>query len=320
MKKPLIRIFISIVLAIIICELAYLFVAQQVRKHECHMSQKLTEIFENKTPYDILFVGSSKTHTDINPQIIDSICHTNSYNAGVDGISLFEFKMIFDGYLANHPPPKLLVLSFDLHSFTGKKDFFKNVQYFPFVNNEVVDTTLNNNGNNTERIKWFPFLNLTNYSDDQKIIYYLKNQKGITEIQKGEFDYNGYLSNTLETISSKTPEVHFPTTLEFSQNGLNFLQSILEKCRLSNMKVILVYSPEYNSILIKNYTNATQIFKSVKDLAKKYEVPLLRNDSLKLCTNPDLFFNVGHLNRPGAQVYSRILANQINQIISVSNN
>ena len=124
MIAPIKRILVSCILAYIICLLSFLIIKKEIDRYKKHTTSRLTEIFCNKTNYDVLFLGSSRTHLIINPAIIDSICKVNSYNAGMEGANLYEFDMVLKAYLENHPSPQWLVLTIDLHSFTTLRKRF----------------------------------------------------------------------------------------------------------------------------------------------------------------------------------------------------
>ena len=76
-----------------------LVVQKGLRIYSNHSTERLTEILADTTNFQMIFIGSSRTHTSINPRIIDSILDINSYNAGVEGGNLFEFNMIFNAYV-----------------------------------------------------------------------------------------------------------------------------------------------------------------------------------------------------------------------------
>ena len=287
-----------------------MFVKTGLHKYNNHSTERLTEILENNTYYDILFIGSSRTHTTINPKIIDSICKVSSYNAGIDGGNLFEFKMIYNAFLQNHPSPGLLVLTIDLSSFNLQKKFFNYTQYFPFLNNKVVDSSLSNNGHNTMPQKIFPFLSITDF-DDYSRGNAIKGLTGAgTQIAPGEFQYKGYLSNTNSFISSINT-LKTPGQIVVSEDAIKDLRDILETCKKNNTRLIFTYAPEFNFELQKQVSNSKQIFEMISGIAKENNIEYLRGDSLDICRNPKLFANFGHLNTKGAAEYSEILAKDL---------
>jgi hypothetical protein len=287
-----------------------MFVRTGLHKYNNHSTARLTEILENTTYYDILFIGSSRTHTTINPRIIDSICKVSSYNAGIEGGNLFEFKMTYNAFLQNHPSPKLLILTIDLSSFNLQKKFFNYTQYFPFLNNRVIDSSLSNNGHNTMTQKIVPFLSIVDFDD-----YSRSNAiKGLTgegaQIAEGEFQYKGYLSNTNNFISSiKTSRA--VSQIAVGEDAINDLRDILEICKKNNTRLIFTYAPEFNFELQKQTSNSKQILAMISRIAKENNIEYMRGDSLGICSDPKLFVNFGHLNTKGAAEYSGILAKDL---------
>ena len=99
--SPYKRILIAALLILVICQASFLLYKRGIDRYNYYEKNKLDELLNKQTDYDVLFVGSSKTHFDINPAIVDSVCKLSSYNAGMEGGNLFEFNMIVQAYLQN---------------------------------------------------------------------------------------------------------------------------------------------------------------------------------------------------------------------------
>ena len=280
-----------------------------------HSDQRhLTELYENNTPYDMLFIGSSRTHRSINPQIIDSICGVNSYNAGVESGSIADFEITLKGYLTHHPAPKSIVLTLDLHSLSKPCQIFYYPQYYPYLDNAAIDQTLIKYGCHTNIIKLFPFLMITDLDDFTKenAIQLLRGRDTL-DIPEGDFDYKGYISNGDKYIEKEKLE-QVIKVMSICDEAIASLEEILDICKEKNIDIIFTYAPEYNFNLQKRRTNVNEIFNYITLKACKNHIPYLRNDSLELCKNPRFFANNGHLNKSGAIVYSAILAKQLNAL------
>ncbi|HRO41276.1 MAG TPA: hypothetical protein PL009_00475 [Flavipsychrobacter sp.] len=312
MKNPVVRVIISVLFAALICQGAWWFLKPCFDRYHTHINGKLTELFLNDTRHDILFIGSSKTHSNIHPGVIDSICSVNSFNAGLDGISLFEYKMILEAYLLRHPAPKMVVLSFDLHSFNGKSEFYDPVQYLPFVKNKVIDTTLSNNGHPTTIFRIFPFLALTKYSDDQKLVEVIKSMLGKNDIALGDFEYKGYLSNSDSVLSNPDFPIQAQNT---TPNGLAFFKDIIATCQEKSIQLVVIYPPEFEARIVRLTPNASAILSTIHQISEANNISFFRHDSLQLRNDVTNFRNTGHLNKKGAVVYSQILATQLKELI-----
>ena len=154
---------------------------------------------------------------------------------------------------------------------------------------------------------------MTDYDDDTKG-YFIKGLSGDSEINKGDFQYKGYASNTDNHITSEEP-VSVPSIMPMTDIASKYLEDILQTCKSKNIKLIFTYAPEYRHKIQADISNSKGILTMIDSVAKKNNITFLRDDSLSICNNPMLFANAGHLNKEGATQYSAILAKQIIIII-----
>lgn len=310
--SPVKKIILFFVIGAIICQLSFVVIKKGSQKYHNHYTTRLTEIFYNATPYDVVFLGSSRTHLSINPQVIDSVCKVNSYNAGIEGAKLYEFDMVLQAYLKSHPAPKWLVLTLDLHSFSMTPKLFNYSLYFSYTKNDVIKEYLVENGYSLLRLKIFPFLEITDYDDDTKGTF-IKGYMGRSEIPAGDFEYKGYLSNTNNVIKDVPPNVP-PQFIEVSDSGIQCLNNIIKVCKTNNIKMIFTYAPEFNLQIEQQNLKRQEILSMISNIAKSNNIPYFRDDSLAICSDPKLFANLGHLNKEGGRIYSNILGNKLNNV------
>lgn len=307
--KPITQILIATVLTIVICQYAFMVVSKGMGNFYLHKEDRMTELFKNTSKHDVIFIGSSRTHTSIDPRIIDSICNVNSYNAGVEGGNLFEFKMIWDAYLENHPAPNILVLTLDINSFDLTRKFFNYTQYYPYLNNTIIKEMLNKNGHKTFLISTFPFLQLSGFDDYTKANA-LRGLGGQNEIPKGDYQYKGFLTNSNKVIKD-TQITASKRIAKIDAEAINLLNDIIISCKKVNTQLIFTYAPEFNMHLQNQFTNKEEVFNLIYNMALKNSIVFFRHDKLELCENPKLFANVGHLNKKGSEIYSIVLGQQI---------
>ena len=150
--------------------------------------------------------------------------------------------------------------------------------------------------------KILPFLRLADYDD------YTRNNalKGLlhkTEIPPTEFQYNGYLSNTMDTIPEK---YNLPERADavISDGSMDLLKDIIQRCKKDSIKLVMVYLPEYRHKILNNTPNASNIIKVFEKFSLENNIELLRHDELALCNDGTLFANPGHLNTRGGKIYS----------------
>jgi hypothetical protein len=314
--NPLYRIITVVTFALIIVWSIATAFNKLLLRQELHDNQRLSEIFENTTPYDILFIGSSRTHRSVYPKIIDSICGVSSFNAGIEAGAIPDFKLMLDGYLIHHPPPAILVLTIDLPSFSTGIKIQKYPQYYPFLNNKGVLNNILASGYGVYLTKLFPFLSITDQDDYTKeMIIQVVRGRDATDLSAGDFEYKGFISNGDAYI--KKPELEkVIKRMNINSESVRYLHAMINECKEKNIKIIFTYAPEYDFHLQKTRTNTDSVFRLIYQIARQNNIPVLRDDSLSICQSPQYFANNGHLNKQGAIVYSAILAEEMKKAIS----
>ena len=312
--RPISRLIIAFVLAGLLCQLSYMIFIKEVKKYQVHNTERLTELLTRTTDFDMLFIGSSRTHFSINPMMIDNVCHTQSYNAGVEGGNLYEFEMMLRAYLENHPAPKWLVLTIDLHSFAEAPKMFNYPVYYPYLQNKTIKRYLEQNDHLSFLKQAVPFLRIMDYDDDTKGSF-IKGLSGKSDIPDNDFQYKGYLSNTSNVIGADEL-LPARSTMKITGERKTCLDSVVNICKRDNIRLIFTYAPEYAKRYQQVVSNAGEILNYINDYAVKHGIPYLKDDGLDICTDPSMFANVGHLNKEGAKRYSVILGKELNGIIN----
>jgi hypothetical protein len=293
------------------------FIEKGHSKYHAHILPKTREIFSAKTAYDGIYLGSSRAHTTIRPSVVDSVTGLSSYNCGNDAANFYEIKMILDGFLANHPNPRYVVLAMDPFSFHFDRTVYYPIQYFGVIQNPAVRSAF-------KELKDYKYLLIRNFRFLRMIYYsdYIKSQAirglmGADEFTtfggKQSIEDRGFVSlgnNCMDTL-----EKHPAKTSIIDKEGLDKLQGIIDTCKARNIRLILTYAPEYNYTFQSTFTGFDRFIRTVDSVASKNSLPFYRDDSLPLCKNPCLFANFNHLNAQGALEYSRILGQRISWIL-----
>jgi len=308
LHKPIYRIILIIIISIILCEVSFIIINKGYRS----FNYQSTELILSKKHYDILYLGSSRILFHLNPLIFDSICDVSSFNGGINGARLTEIKTVFNAYLASHLKPKAIVLNLDLNSFSGRY-FFNYNHYFPYLENEVIKNSLKSTGYYKFQYQLFPFLMLTEYDNVFRSNAF-KGLAGENLSEAFDYNYNGYLSNGFKTLSysDTTFKIHIE---EIQEKNTSSLDEIIETCRMKDIAILFIYSPEFNSGQKRYVTNSDQIFALIDSIAHKNDIDFFRGDILELCNNPLLFANVDHLNEAGAKHFSLIYSNHVRSLI-----
>jgi hypothetical protein len=306
------KIILTLVLGIGLTMIFNYFLQKGASLYHIDKEERVKEIFMRNTAYDILFLGSSRTHSTIFPKVIDSITGLKSYNAGEDGAVIYEFKKRLDGYLLNHPAPSYVILTIDARSLESRKKFFFPLQYFDVMQNPVILESFEEQPDfNMGFIRQLPFMRVIYYDDYAK----KRALSGLFHHSElnlaNQFTYKGYISNgyactdtVLSYASKQNPALMDP-------EGLAFLNSIIDTCKARKIKLVLTYAPEYKFRFQVSISNFPRFTSKIKSIAEQAGISYYRDDSLSICNDPCLFANYGHLNTPGAIEYSKILGKRI---------
>lgn len=292
----------------------HLFVKKGLNQYHYHSVTKFNELFlEKGVQRDVLFLGSSVVHRGINPRVIDSICGINSYNAGLDGTSLFEFYYLLKSYLVNNPAPKCALLNLDAFSFRLDQHTFYFPLYVNYTSNPELANMISQRGYSAPVYKSMPFVVLSDLDDNSKGTF-LKGIMGSNDMKPGDFHYKGYLSNGNETLKGDTTTRYYKVKVD--TGSIQYLDKINALCKQKNIRLILNCAPIFREA---SFTVDQDINRSVTEMitayAQKNNLDFLRGDlQSSLAHNPNYFANHGHLNVPGATAYSKWLAEQLNKV------
>jgi hypothetical protein len=307
----LVKIAVTLVLGLLLSAGFSVLLERGQASFYVHKYSRMKELFARQTAYDILFIGSSRTHTTINPQVIDSITGFNTYNAGAEGGNLYEFKLTLDGYLESHAAPRMVVISIDVHSLrlSNRKIFFP-IQYFWVLQNRKIADAIRSSGEYRYLyIRHLEFLRQIYYSDYMKSLA-LRGLLGQNELEYTGFaEWKGYATNGM-TCADTTLQYDLYEE-EMNQEAVYMLQAMIDTCKKRNIRVELNYLPEYKGKLQATIANFSHFTKIVADVALANNLNFVRDDTLTMCHNHCFFANYGHVNTVGANEYSMILGKRL---------
>jgi hypothetical protein len=306
--KPIGRIVIALLLTWVLCSLAFELAQKGLNSYSKYSTEQMEEVFQKHTPYDLVYFGSSSVHQFINPHIVDSICGSHSFNAGMDGANILEINMVFEAYLETHTAPKEMLLTLDLTSFDLRRKFYKYFIYFPFRKNTIVNKNLNQYWPKYRLYQLFPFLLFTEL-DDYLRSNCLKGYQGKLELPANCLAYNGFLSNTPRVLTPGDTAIPYSTLIE-NEEGLHILRGLIVLCKQKKIHLTITTAPEYNRLYQNHSIHSKKIFDDISEIARSEKITLLRQDSLAFCRHPEFFINIEHLNLAGAIEYSKLIGTQ----------
>ena len=105
----------------------------------------------------------------------------------------------------------------------------------------------------------------------------------------------------MDTVGIKAEEYPFPA----DQERIDLLERFIKDCKAKDIRLSLIVSPMY-------ICSKKDVFKIPRELAAKHQIPFIDHyrDSA-FVGHSELFYDFGHLNRKGAEMFSEMIANEL---------
>ena len=285
------------------------------RRFYSHTYERMTEMAYGGSKFDLVYLGSSRVHSGIDPSLVDQAVGTHSFNMGFDGATIYEFKLVLEAFLEHHPCPKLVVLNLDLGAFDLSRKLFDYIQYFQFLGNAHIKAALIDLELLPRYATWIPFLGFS-FSDDFTRSNVLRGLMGKSEVMPGEKSAQGYLSPAADvTFQEHLPDIEDQPV---DPQGPVILDTLIKRVKTEGKKIVLVFSPVYLHDGKALYRNSNTIMATMAQVAAQNDIPLVRYDQELLSREKSNFRNVSHLSYQGVQVFSKLLAHDVRGWLNVT--
>ena len=269
-------------------------------KNSVTNKQPWSNILSGNMNNDLLILGSSRAWVHYSPKIIDSVLHSNSYNLGRNGKKMDISILCYDQYIKYNQKPNVVLC--DIYYMTMCESApLDREQFYPFL----LYNDIWKNVHVTHKFRIIDrFLPMAKYFGHLK--GYKLYTEAINDDYKGysgkDFEWDGTELRKIESI----PYEHDSTILTMTERWLN-------RCQKDSVKVIFVHSPLYFEATNK-INDTAAMWTMYRSLSVKYNVPILDYTLDSICFDTTLFYNAQHLNRKGAERFSRILAKDLDSM------
>lgn len=295
MKKFLIKLSIFIVL-LTVTDIALVGVFKlfdYTRSGEIH---KIHSIMTKETP-QLLVLGSSRASHHYNPQILKDILDLSVYNAGLDGVGTTIANGFLKG-LGREIYPEII-----LCELTPKFDLYQ--------------------GGSVGLNNLYPY---SNFAPIKDIIISFDSSEKFKLISNG-YKLNSVLLRVLPSIFSKSDDATKGFTplygsikdsspiildLGYKKDPVKemWLRNLIDDALLHSCLLIFTISPAFNN-------NYTSLYSDEIAIIQEYNLPLLNHlNDPRFQKEKRFFQDLTHMNIDGATLYSRIIANEVDSIIS----
>ncbi len=259
-----------------------------------------TEIAEKKINADLLIMGSSRAWVQFSPEILDTILDVNSYNLGIDGSHIDRQIMRYDFYKLYNPKPHVILHNIDFISVLASKVGYEREQFFPYFTNKNMVSVIKR-----EPFTWaernLPYARYYGYQDLLK--NYANHKDTLYKGYCGQEQYwNGSLFSSIDSL-------HFNCDESLKAMLVDYVQEV----KNDSINLIFVYAPFYIEA-VKKVDNLNEMYSTFDSIAKAYDVPILDYTYSYLSSDTTYFYNASHLNKQGAELFSTMLANDLDSL------
>lgn len=250
---------------------------------------------------DLLIFGSSRAWVQISPMILDSVLGTNSYNFGIDASGVDRQIMRWNLYkLYKNKKPKYILQNIDYTSTLVTSVGYERDQFFPYIlDEEFVKNIYSKADKMTDTERYIPLYRYSHY--------------GFLDIFKEDpFSLvKGYAGITREWDGTAFEDVH---SIEFADNKdmEKLFETYIQSTIADSITLVFVMTPMYYGLKEKS-TQLDLMYSTYHRLSEKYNIPLLDYTFCELSKDTTLFYGALHLNKEGAELFSKQLANDLRE-------
>jgi len=254
---------------------------------------KVKEVLSlNNDNYNTLILGNSITQQGINPEVLDSILGTKSYNMAIGGASIFTMELLLRNYLITNEKPEYIVYGL----YINEKEWPDKVRptIVKNLDESIVSNFYETNSDVVGRGSMDFYNEFKAFRYRNVIEHYLKY---LLNSDLYSYSYKqGFLIR--KTVAKPIKEV--PP----NNAGLNFkaLKRLMRFCESKDIKLTLVDLPNH-----KAFNEATSNRDSILNkLRNQLQLELIDLNKPEEYSNKD-WASLNHLNFHGANKFSSIL-------------
>lgn len=284
------------------------FCIDTILKSELICDTTWSEVFKGTLNKDIVIIGNSRAKFHYNPNVITEKTNLSCYNLGLSGTPINVFDIRWKSFVNRNTLPKSVIIDVDYNFLGTANGLFEKFQYLPYVNEAEyaqVTKTLDKDLIFDQYIPCFKY-----QGQVEPLIAKFK-----TMFDKDCLGYiNGYRVNTsvwdenewLQFKNKRFSEVSDPEGFDgLYKEGVKKLNGILQFCQQKDIKVTLIWSPQYIEMQKFKVNQRQYVDRLINTLAIKYKIDYLNFSNNAIVYDKANFYNHSHLNYKGALEFSK---------------
>ena len=300
MKRFLNKVFLYCLLLFIILAFFDLSLSRFIQASRQREYASWNDIIHGNANADIIVMGSSRAWAQYSPQILDTILNAETYNIGIDGSGINRQINKYQLYRHYNKKPSIILQNVDFSTMGITKGYERH-QYFPYF--------------------WIPFFRKVIFPNEpfslvERILpFYRYSHFGIRNLFKEQRTLSkGYRGNDMPWDGSKLAQ---QSLISFEPDTLatTMFEKYLKDAQEEGIQVFLVFAPVYIGATLK-IKNLEEMYSYYESFAEKYGAKIIDFNYDDISMDTLFFYNATHLNKSGAELFSKKLGIEIKEILS----
>ena len=254
-----------------------------------------TRYLNDSLTAEVLIFGSSRALHHYNPIIIQSELHNTVYNCGEDKMGII-YNYGRYCIISRHHVPKVIVYDvepdYDL-LFNDNTSYLSGLRRYQ---NDHAIRQLFIDVDSWERFKTLLFPYMLN----NRLIQTLKDC--VSPSDSYTLGYSPYIGSMDVFLPEQLPQNHYDPLKK------KYLQRLVDDCN-GRTRIVFTASPQLSY-------GSDSVFVPLMKYCEEHRIPFLNHFCDTTFTNyPRLFYNANHLEKTGAERFSKIIAKEIKEVI-----
>ncbi|PID26356.1 MAG: hypothetical protein CR982_10750 [Candidatus Cloacimonadota bacterium] len=268
-----------------------------------------SDIYNSNANCDIAVYGSSRCWVHINPTILSDSLKSKVYNFGIDGHNFWLQYLRHLEFIKHNNKPKTIILSLDIFTLQKIDYLYQLNQFIPYMlwNSNIKKYTSSYVGYNYFDY-YIPIVRYSGKINLLKIIIksIFTNQYSDPLRNNGFAGMEKKWNNDLETAMLNKDSYY----VKLDSSSILLFDRFIKECKKNNIELIFVYTPEFIEGQ-KFVSNRDEVIKIFEKVSSEYSIDFYNYSNDTICFNKKYFYNANHLNKTGAEIFSKDFANKI---------
>jgi hypothetical protein len=261
----------------------------------------------------ILVLGSSRAQLQVMPSVLTERLGLTAYNAGLKGQDFLYAVMLYDLWKRRHPPPKILVLTIDMESLIPRETEVNTAHLMaPYIDESPLVREILYSDSSFRR---FEYLSRT-YRFNGNALSLANNA-----FHRPPDGYDGFIvapgvldpvteTGVLNALDQDRIALEI-AQVPFSFQKLRYLRALAEETARDGTRLFLLHTPIFRQDETAHQLWVDRLRATLAEMRGVRFLDICITTHPELFTRPELYRNLNHLNRAGAEIMTGLLAAEI---------